>query len=172
MWSQIVRLVHRRQRGVTLVELGVVLAIVGVLIALAIPRYIGARKQAYKDEAYHVLQEVKTLEWGFYLQSFAFTGTLSSTGFVMPGGSHWSSPSLTLSGNGNNGNGNGNGNCNGNGNGNGNNGNGNGNGNCNGSGSGPSVVITLSGQLIPLAGIDQVSLTLNGDGSTTVGSTF
>ncbi len=116
VWSRIVQHVHRRRHGVTLIELGVALAIIGILIAAAIPRSLSARKKAYKDEAYHLLQEVKTLEWGFYIQNSAFTGSLSSTGFVMPGGSHWSTPSLDVPGNqgqgGGNGGGNGSGSCN------------------------------------------------------------
>ncbi len=52
------------------------------------------------------------------------------------------------------------------------NGNGNGQGNCNGASPVTSVVITVSGEVIPLAGIDQVSLTLYADGSATMGSTF
>ena len=154
----------------TLVELTAALAILGIIIGLALPRYLGVRKKAYQDEGTHLLEEIKVLEWGYYLQNSAFTDTLTSTGFVMPGGSHWATPSLSASS------GSGSGNCN-NQNGQGGNGQGNQNGqggNCNGNGgnSQPSVVITISGQLVPLGGMDQMSVILYSDGSANAGSTF
>jgi prepilin-type N-terminal cleavage/methylation domain-containing protein len=84
-----------RERGFTLIELVVVLAILGILIALAVPRYLGARKKAYKAEADNLLQEAKTLEWAYYQQYDVFDMTGASIGFVMPGGSHWNPPSVS-----------------------------------------------------------------------------
>jgi type IV pilus assembly protein PilA len=84
-----------RERGFTLIELVVVLAILGILISLAVPRYLGARKKAYKVEADNLLQEAKTLEWAYFQQYNSFDTTGASIGFVMPGGSHWNPPSIT-----------------------------------------------------------------------------
>src|SRR5437660_761345 len=56
------------QHGFTLMELVVVLSIIGMLVALALPRYIIPRRNAYKAEALNLLQEVKTMEWGYYQQ--------------------------------------------------------------------------------------------------------
>ena len=86
-----------RSRGFTLIELVVVLAILGIPIALAIPRYLAARKKAYKAEADNILQEAKTLEWAYYQQynTFDSTAALTSIALAMPGGSHWAAPTCS-----------------------------------------------------------------------------
>jgi prepilin-type N-terminal cleavage/methylation domain-containing protein len=87
---------NRREHGFTLIELVVVLAILGILIALAVPRYLGARKKAYKAEADNVLQEAKTLQWAYYQQYNLFDTTAAgaSIGLVVPGGMHWGNPTF------------------------------------------------------------------------------
>lgn len=85
----------RQPGGFTLIELVVVLAILGILIAIAVPRYLGARKTAYKTEAENLLQEAKTLEWSYYQQYNLFDTTGASIGLATPGGMHWSSPAFS-----------------------------------------------------------------------------
>jgi prepilin-type N-terminal cleavage/methylation domain-containing protein len=85
---------RRRVDGFTLIELVVVLAILGILIALAVPRYLGARKKAYKAEADNILQEAKTMEWAYYQQYNSFDTSGNSIGLVTPGNMHWRSPAF------------------------------------------------------------------------------
>ena len=78
--------------GFTLIELVVVLAILGILLALAVPRYLGARKRAYKTEVDNILQELKTLSWAYYHEHDRFPATVTDIPMQMPGGAEWDTP--------------------------------------------------------------------------------
>lgn len=84
--------------GFTLIELVVVLAILGILLALAVPRYLGARKRAFKAEIDNILQEVKTLSWAYYQEHDLFPFSIENIGMSMPGGTVWATPSLAAGG--------------------------------------------------------------------------
>jgi len=96
MFAQMSKMVKNRQGGFTLIELVVVLAIIGILLALAVPRYLGARKKAYGAEANNILGEVRTLEWAYFQEYNTFSSSLTSLGFTMPSFAHWDTPALSV----------------------------------------------------------------------------
>lgn len=54
-----------RRDGFTLIELVVALAILGGLVAVAVPMYLGARKAAIVAEGDGVIQELKGMAWAY-----------------------------------------------------------------------------------------------------------
>ncbi len=95
MWTH--RDPRRYDGGFTLIEMVVVLAILGILVALAMPRYLGSRRHALIPEARNTLQEMKTAAWGYYQQNNTWSGLttgvpMSSSnemGFIPPSGACW-----------------------------------------------------------------------------------
>jgi prepilin-type N-terminal cleavage/methylation domain-containing protein len=64
------------QGGFTLLELVMVLVILGILLALALPSYLSARRNAYFAEAAERLQEMREFAWSFYAEKQTFDGFL------------------------------------------------------------------------------------------------
>lgn len=63
------RRILRSERGFTLVELGIVMAIIAILAAVAYPTYSGMRKRAYIAEANAIMQEIRVEKWAEFVQS-------------------------------------------------------------------------------------------------------
>ncbi|HEY3249335.1 MAG TPA: type II secretion system protein [bacterium] len=68
---QILRRRLAKQEGFTLIELVVVIAILGLLVALALPNFLGARNRAAVAEARGIADEWKSLTWACYLEKGA-----------------------------------------------------------------------------------------------------
>jgi len=90
--SQLLRSRHQEQ-GFTLIELVVVAAVLALLVALALPSYLGARNKAALDEASGMAQQWRTLAYGCYLQQLILYPSLCNSdaliGFSEQPGKYW-----------------------------------------------------------------------------------
>ena len=75
---------HNRQKGFTLIELMIVVVIIGILAALAIPRFMSATVKAKESEAKTILKQIYTLESTYRQEAGQYTAVLGDIGFDVP----------------------------------------------------------------------------------------
>ena len=73
---------RRRSQGVTLLELMIVAAVVGILAIVAVPSYRQYTIRAHRTEAKTALMRLATNQERFYLQNNTYTTDLVALGFV------------------------------------------------------------------------------------------
>ena len=72
------------KKGFTLVELMVVIVIIGILAALAIPRFMGATNKTKVSEFKPVLKQLMVLQESYYQERNAYTNVLADLAFEVP----------------------------------------------------------------------------------------
>ena len=80
---------HNRQKGFTLIELMIVVVIIGILAALAIPRFMQATVKAKESEAKTILKQIYTLERTYRQEQGTYVANLVTIGFDVPTNSRY-----------------------------------------------------------------------------------
>ena len=67
---------HRDTKGFTLIELMIVVVIIGILAALAIPRFMRSTTKAKQSEAKQILKQIYTMQRAYrqYYDTYACNG--------------------------------------------------------------------------------------------------
>jgi type IV pilus assembly protein PilE len=68
-------------RGVTLMELMIVVVVIGILTAIAYPSYRQYVAKAKRNEAKAALLQISTMQERFYLQNSTYTADMTALGF-------------------------------------------------------------------------------------------
>jgi len=66
------KMFRKNDKGFTLIELLIVVAIIGILAAIAIPQFSSYRQKAFNSAAQSDLKTVKTSLEGFYTDNYYY----------------------------------------------------------------------------------------------------
>ena len=74
----LIKLAKKDERGFTLIELMIVIAIIGILAAIAIPQFSAYRKRSYNSSAQSDVRNIATAQEAYYVDNSTYTGTESA----------------------------------------------------------------------------------------------
>jgi prepilin-type N-terminal cleavage/methylation domain-containing protein len=74
---------RRNNKGFTLIELMIVVVIIGILAALAIPRFMPASSRAKQREALSILKQIYVMQRVYFQETGAYTTDLADLGIVI-----------------------------------------------------------------------------------------
>lgn len=82
MFTAIRNRLDRKEGGFTLIELMVVVLIIAILIAIAIPTFLGARRRAQDKQAQSNLRNALTAEKTYFVDTQAYTNSATELGDI------------------------------------------------------------------------------------------
>ncbi len=86
------------RKGFTLIELLIVVVIIGILAAIAIPKFANTKQQAYLATLKEDLRNLVTAEEAYFSNFTTYTGTLTTTQFSPSAGVTYTVSSATGTG--------------------------------------------------------------------------
>jgi type IV pilus assembly protein PilA len=75
----------KNKKGFTLIELMIVVAIIGILAAIAIPNFMNYQCKARQSEAKTALGTLRTLQEAYFAEYDTYTADIGALGFEMKG---------------------------------------------------------------------------------------
>lgn len=84
----LIKLAKKDERGFTLIELMIVIAIIGILAAIAIPQFSAYRKRSYNSSAQSDVRNIATAQEAYYVDNSTYAnGSLTGAtyGYMQSG---------------------------------------------------------------------------------------
>jgi prepilin-type N-terminal cleavage/methylation domain-containing protein len=69
---------NMNKKGMSLIELLIVIAVIGILAAIGIPAYLGQQRSAARTEAYTNLENLRILEEQFFAENGRYTTAMGT----------------------------------------------------------------------------------------------
>lgn len=73
-----------KSRGITLIELMVVIAVLGIIVSIAYPAYQDQMRKARRSDCHTQLMELASLEERFFTEFGRYTATITAGGLALP----------------------------------------------------------------------------------------